>query len=280
MNKLVIFIVALMVNLSGCASLSSFQSLIDDSLDGPMHGNLSKTYSSNEAKIILKASLDGKMITDEEKSEIVSFPKRSDFEISIFYPDNTNSQLIISRGNNELVTYEYRENGIQQTEQELANQFLKVWLPSVYRETGFDYKKRISYFTERCGNDCLFDEVQLISSDMVTGLYLREILHSQTLSEDHILQALLISKTIESDFDMANFFEQVIASPASEKAILELINIAMSEISSSAELSRTLSNVIENRAMTQLLYDAILTATSSINSQSEREKIRILLQKE
>lgn len=84
-----------------------------------------------------------------------------------------------------------------------ARPWLSSVIPEIYRMSGLDAEARTGRIFRRGGADAVLEEIRLIRSDHVQGLYLSALFRMDDLTEDELVSTLrLAGETISSDFEL------------------------------------------------------------------------------
>jgi len=262
---------------SGCSSLSAFQRLVDHKLDSPLVGEVQKRYALDDMQVSLDLSLKSEVIVDYSENRITSFPPRSHFAVRTRDSSGFTKELSIVSSASGSFSRDYSENSIKQDFDQNASLWWRKVLPSIYRETGFDYNNRIQHIVSSGGTSSALSEASLIHSDMVMALYLRVLVKDYYLTFGEYEQAIQISEKIDSDSNYADFLEALVSSKAPDELIPVILSSASHKISSSSELARVIIQVIRKRELDDELKERVLVSANAIASSKERKRVINLL---
>lgn len=264
--------------LVGCSVTNIMQGLTENRLNGPIKGNIDKCYTLSDMKVCLYASLEGDMVVDYSTNEITKFPAKSFFKISSLSDSGNSHRFIIDSSSSGTFSKSYFENGVRKEFHDNAKVWWKKISPSIYRETGFDFRRRLNFVVSETSIQSAISEIRLIQSDMVASLYMRELMTNYALSLKEFETLLLISERIGSDSDHAQFLQSFILSDASNDLMAGVVAIARMNISSSKELSSVLQYVMKYREPQANIEAELLKTANAIASTKERQKVKHMLE--
>ncbi len=258
-----------------CTSMSGLQHAIDKSLTTPLTGRISKQFPLEDELVQLRADVKGELKTNDAESDFIQFPADSSLE---FYTEQPAKRLILrSADNAKGYTSEYLIDGQVKSFEPQGKRWLQALIPQLYRETGYEYKNRISRIMKSAGKEGVFTEISLIYSDMVTNLYIRSLISNYSMTDEDVERLLKLAESIESDYEMRVLCQTLLNNDLSEQNLMQLIRLAADHIQSSQELPLVLTEVLETKNVTSAMLNQLEEASMKISSKSEREKFLQLL---
>jgi bla regulator protein blaR1 len=220
-----------------------------------------------------KAKLTGDMKLSEDETEILEFPEDSYLSYSVKQPGQDEIKIKIERDGDDNVEYKYYVDGDKKEFDQKAKNWLASVLPELLRRTGLNVKERVARFKKRGGDQAVLEEIELIQTDYVTGLYMKELLSISQLSSTDLGKLISLSESIESDFELANVLKVVISSQSLGDEGWQQLFAASQTIQSDFELANLLKksvNHLSNSDDAQVLF---FKAASSIQSDFEMRSL-------
>ncbi|WP_152658996.1 hypothetical protein [Arsukibacterium sp. MJ3] len=275
---LIIWMVLFAMCSVGCSANSIVKSLIDSELSGPINGEIKKQYQLDGMQVKLDISLDDEMLVDYTTHTITFFPSNSQISVVTVSDAGFQRDLTLFSGSAEgKLTYRYMENGVERDFSDYGRTWWEQILPSIFRETGYDYRQRIRQIVEKSGTSAALSDTNQVVSDMVCSLYLRELVNHYSLTDKEYETTLLISENIKSDSNHADFLSAFVRSDAFSEHLTFLLKTATDNIQSSYELARVLEQVIRSPKINKEEKKNVLNAAAFISSKSEKQRILRLL---
>ncbi len=271
------FALLVLVVLPGC-SVSMLQANEKDNFSQNTYSSKTGTRSFNShsnhngIKTRTKAKLTGEMKLSEDESEILEFPEDSYLSYSIKKRGQDEIKIKIERDDDE-VEYKYYVDGDKTEYDQKAKKWFATVLPELLRRTGLNAKERVARFKQRGGDQAVLEEIKLIQTDYVTGLYMKELLNISQLSSADLNQLISQAESIESDFELANVLKAVISSQSLDDESWQQLFSASQTIQSDFELANLLKksvNKLSNNDEAQALF---FEAASSIQSDFEMRNL-------
>ena len=175
--------------------------------NGKQHFRMSS--QTDDITVKIEAELNGKLKFNDEETDISTFPEKSKF--TLFFDDgDIERKLKIERGTGD-IEYRYYEDSDKKAFDNNAKSWFASVIPTVLRMTGLNAKERVARIKSKYGEDGVLDEVELIQSDHVSGLYLHHLLSQSQLSDKNVLRVVALSKEIGSDYEQAKVLKELVA---------------------------------------------------------------------
>ncbi|WP_168204004.1 M56 family metallopeptidase [Aliikangiella coralliicola] len=178
---------------------------------------MSSTHEDDGKKIKVEAKLRGKLKFNQEETALIDFPQNSELDITIGN-DGDENRLRIERGSDE-VEYTFYQDGDKRAYDSKAQKWFASVIPYILRTTGIDAEARVARIRHKNGDGAVLDEVELIHSDYVKGLYMHYLFEQSKLSDRDLYRAIKLTTKINSDFEQAKVL----------KALAKLQNITQQE---------------------------------------------------
>ena len=253
------------------AKSSTKSNFTEVSVEKNGHTNMSISSSSDDLHFKLKTKLRGDLQFDEDETRITSFPKHSSFDLT--YDDfSEKHRLRIKRTSGEPV-YTYYYNGDKQPFDADAQAWFASVIPEIMRRTGLDAYARVNRIRENKGDDAVLDEVDLIDSDHVKGLYLKHLFEQTVLADGDLSRAITQTEDISSDYEQAKVMMALVDSQDVQGESMWQQTIEATEnIQSDFEQARTLIHFADNLPQTPAIHEAYFTAADNIQSDFEMRR--------
>jgi len=158
-----------------------------------------------------------------------------------------------------------------------AQAWLSALLPEIIRETGVGAAERVKRIYSKRGAAGVLDEIELIKSSSNRRLYLTTLMNEARLNASEATRALRAAGRISSSSEKAGV---LIAAadrlPMSEAPVRQAYVEAARSISSSSELRRALSRLLEDESLQEVVLRDAITVAGDIASSSERASVLVL----
>jgi bla regulator protein blaR1 len=272
------FALLVLVVLPGC-SVSMLQANEKDNFSQNTYSSKTGTRSFNShsnhdgVKTRTKAKLTGEIKLSDDESEILVFPEDSYLTYSVEQPGEDEIKIKIERDGDDEVEYKYYVDGDKTPFDKNAKEWFATVLPELLRRTGLNAKERVARYKQRGGDEAVLEEIKLIQTDYVTGLYMKELLSISQLSNSNLEKLISLSESIESDFELANVLKVVVSSQSLDDEGWQQLFAASQTIQSDFELANLLKksvNHLSNSDDAQVLF---FKAASSIQSDFEMRSL-------
>lgn len=231
------------------------------------HMNMS--HSQDGLKIKIKAKLQDDIKFNDSDTAITKFPEDSRLDIIFEKDGDDDRRLLIERKNNEEVIYNYYVDGDKKDFERNGKQWFASVLPQIFRMTGLDAKERVARIQKKGRDSAVLDEVELIRSDYIQRVYMKELFRLSQLSRSDAYRSLELSQNIQSDFEMAGVLKAfVITQKPSDKNWKKLFKVSQ-DIQSDFELAGLLKTTVSHISSKGDAQDYFFDAAESIQSDFE-----------
>lgn len=238
-------------------------------------GTRSFNSHSNHAgvKTRTKAKLTGEMKLSDDESEILIFPEDSYLSYSVEERGQDEIKIRIERDGDDEVEYKYYVDGDKAEFDQNAKKWFATVLPVLLRRTGLNVKERVARFKKRGGDEAVLEEIELIQTDYVTGLYMKELLSISQLSNNNLEKLISHSESIESDFELANVLKIVVSSQSLDDEGWQQLFSASQTIQSDFELANLLKKSVNHLSNNDKAQELFFKAASSVQSDFEMRSL-------
>ena len=158
-----------------------------------------------------------------------------------------------------------------------AQTWLSALLPEIIRETGVGAVERVKRIYSKSGASGVLDEVELIKSSSNRRLYLTTLMTEARLNPSDAARALRAAGRISSSSQKTDV---LIAAadrlPMSDAAVRHAYVEAARSITSSSELRRALTRLLEDESLQEAVLRDAITVAGDISSSSERASVLVL----
>ncbi len=193
--------------------------------------------------------------------------------------DGLRRELEVEPGDQGWREYVYRVNGDTTPFDAEAQAWLATLLPQLFRETGHDAEARVRRILSQGGVPAVLDEVGLINSDYVTGLYLGFLIEHGDLSTAEFDEVMaLAGSRIDSDYELAELLIRVASTEGLSPSIRDTYLGAAQSLDSDYEHRRVLSVLLDQPDLEPTLIDAVIGSATRIDSDYERAELLIQAQ--
>jgi beta-lactamase regulating signal transducer with metallopeptidase domain len=227
----------------------------------------------NGIKTRTKAKLTGEIKLSEDETEILEFPEDSYLSYSVDPLGEKERKISIERAGNDDTLYKYYIDGEKTEFDAKAKKWLASVLPEMFRRTGLNVKERVARFKQRGGDEAVLEEIDLIQTDYVTGLYMKELLNISQLSSSNLSKLISRSESISSDFELANVLKVVISSQSLDDEGWQQLFSASQTIQSDFELANLLKQSVAHLSSNDKAQELFFEAASSIQSDFEMRSL-------
>jgi len=153
---------------------------------------------------------------------------------------------------------------------ESARDWLRQTLPKIHRHTGFNAAGRVARFLSQGGVDAVLQEIVMIPSDSVQGIYFQHLMEQASPDDQELVQILdLARQEIRSDFEQAKVVEFLSLDRLTQAEVGATFLRVAETIGSDFELRRSLTNMLEGQHLEPPLAMIFLEAGRSIDSDFE-----------
>ena len=158
-----------------------------------------------------------------------------------------------------------------------ARGWLADMLPSIIRESGIGAVERVKRIHSQRGVSGVLQEIELIRSSSNRRLYLTTLFSEARLNATEATRALRAAKAISSSSEKASVLVAAADRlPMSEASVRQAYVDAARSISSSSELRRALTRLIELPSLQDDVYRDALDVAGDISSGSEKASVLVL----
>ena len=158
-----------------------------------------------------------------------------------------------------------------------AQAWLSGLLPEIIRESGVGAVERVKRIHAARGASGVLDEIELIQSSSNRRLYLTTLMSEARLNAAEATRALRAAGRISSSSEKAGV---LIAAadrlPMTDASVRHAYVEAARSISSSSELRRALTRLLESESLQEPVLRDVLTVAGDISSSSERASVLVL----
>ncbi len=165
---------------------------------------------------------------------------------------------------NGSVNRKYFVNNAEEPWTEESSRRFADELPFLVRRSGVSADDRVKQIVEAKGVNAVLDEIRLLYTDSVRGLYFRALFETSRLDAGDVNAAFrLASDVISSSFELARTLDAALTAGLQDN---DGFFSAATRISSSAEKSRLLTEVLEKSELSPARQVDFLGAASTIES--------------
>lgn len=158
-----------------------------------------------------------------------------------------------------------------------AQAWLGGMLPNIIRESGVGAVERVKRIHAQRGVDGVLDEVELIKSSSNRRLYLTTLMAEARLNAAEATRALRAARAISSSSEKAGVLVAAADRlPMSDANVRHAYIEAARSISSSSELRRALTRLVEQPSLQGEVFRDMLTVAGDISSSSEKASLLVL----
>ena len=269
--------------------------------------DISTSKDHNGEKMTVEAKLRGDITFNQDETAILDFPKKSELDITL--GNDGEKRIRIERGDGD-IEYTYYQNGDKQPYDNNARSWFASVIPDVLRAAGINAEERVTRIRKNNGDGAVLDEVELIRSDYVKGVYMHHLFEQAKLSDNNISRAIALTTTINSDFEQAKVLKVLVKSQSLTKgkhwssalkatreisSDFEQANVlkvfsdllpqhsniqkdffeAAADISSDFEMRRVFSHVLQNHNTDTAAMIAMFKAAKAISSDFELSSLLV-----
>ena len=172
----------------------------------------------------------------------------------------------------------YSVNGETRPYDEEARQWLAALLMEAVRQAGLDATNRAQKILTQRGPAGVLEEISLIKSDHVKGLYFRELFKATTLDSASVQQALReVSKQMSSNHAKAQVMMVIAESYLNDDATRSAYLTAVGTIDSDYERGRVLSALLKKSDLSEEILTHTLRTAAAISSDYEKARLLIAI---
>jgi hypothetical protein len=162
------------------------------------------------------------------------------------------------------VNRKYFVNNSEQPWNEESGRWFADELPFLVRRSGVSADERVRQIAEAKGVNAVLDEIRLLYTDSVRGRYFRALFETRRMSAaDGNVAFKLAADLISSSFELARTLDAALAVGLQDN---DGFFYAASRISSSAEKSRLLTDMLDKSELSSARQVDFLTAAATIES--------------
>jgi len=185
--------------------------------------------------------------------------------------------LIITAAANGSLERTYIVDGKTQPFDGAGQAWLSSLLPEIIRETGVGAVERVRRIHAKHGVSGVLDEIDLIRSSSNRRLYLTTLMNEARLNPSEAVRALRAAGKISSSSEKAGVLIAAADKlPMSDASVRGAYVEAARSISSSSELRRALTRLLEDGSLDDAVLRDALAVAGSISSTSEKASILVL----
>jgi len=231
-------------------------------------------WTENDGGRSFSMSVRGKVWFTDDDRDIQRIEPDGRVMIEEDYRGRPGRMIIITPATNGGVQRVYLIDGQPHPYDADAQAWLAGLLPAIVRESGIGAVERARRIYEKKGATGVLDEIDLIKSNSTRRIYLTTLIEGWKLSTSDAARALRATGGMSSNSEKASLL--VMASnrvEMSEPLVRGAYMDAARTISSSSELRRVLTKLLDEQSLPdQTLIDA-LRVSSDISSNSERAAV-------
>ena len=165
---------------------------------------------------------------------------------------------------NGFVNRKYVVNNSEEPWTEESGRWLADKLPFLVRRSGVSAVERVKQIAEAKGVNAVLDEIRLLDTDYVRGQYFRPLFETSRLDAADVNAAFrLASELISSSFELGRTLDAALTAGLQDN---DGFFYAATRISSSAEKSRLLTEVLEKAELSPARQVDFLSAAATIES--------------
>lgn len=238
-------------------------------------GTIEASISHSDDDRQLKIKLDGRIVFNDEEADIASMDDGDKLDIR----EQTGQFDIRLRlsGDGGEIKREYWNDGDKQPWNQQAADHLARLIPEIYRRVGIDVAGRTERILSRGGGDAVLDEIELIDSDHVAGLYIAALVERLQLNQAQLDRLLEASKDIGSDYTMRVALSSILTRQDLNQASLQKVLEVATKIGSDYESRVLLEQAIASDNFAQEHLDAYLKVAAKIGSDYEQRTALVAL---
>jgi beta-lactamase regulating signal transducer with metallopeptidase domain len=179
-------------------------------------------------------------------------------------------RLEISASNGSVNRNYFVDNSEQPWNEESAR-WLADELPFLVRRSGVSAEERVRQIAEAKGVNTVFDEIRLLYTDSVRGRYFRALFETARMGSADVNAAFrLAADLISSSFELGRTLDAALTTGLQDN---DGFFYAASRISSSAEKSRLLTEVLEKSELSSTRQVDFLSSAATIESNAARAAV-------
>ena len=185
--------------------------------------------------------------------------------------------IIITAADNGDLQRTYLVDGQPRPYDAAAQAWLAGMLPNIIRESGVGAVERVKRIHAQRGVSGVLDEIELIRSSSNRRLYLTTLMSEARLNPAEATRALRAARGISSSSEKAGVLVAAADRlPMSDVSVRHAYVEAARSISSSSELRRALTRLVEQSALQEEVLRDVLTVAGEISSTSEKASLLVL----
>jgi hypothetical protein len=185
--------------------------------------------------------------------------------------------LIITGAQNGEPQRTYLVDGQARDFDAAAQTWLHALLPEIIRETGVGAEERVKRIFSQRGVSGVLDEIELIKSSSNRRLYLTTLMTETRLNASEGARALRAAGRISSSSSKADVLVRAADRlPMQDAGVRQAYVDAARSISSSSELRRALTRLLEDDSLQDDVLRDALRVAGEISSSSERATVLVL----
>ena len=225
----------------------------------------------------LELSIRGKVWFTDDDSDIQRLEPGGRVMIEERQRFGSERMLIITASDDNSLQRIYLVDGQPRPYDAAAQAWLAGMLPNIIRESGIGAVERVKRIHAQRGVDGVLDEIELIKSSSNRRLYLTTLMSEARLNAAEATRALRAARAISSSSEKAGV---LIAAadrlPMSDAGVRQAYVEAARSISSSSELRRALTRLVEQPSLEEDVFRDVLTVAGDISSTSEKASLLVL----
>ncbi|HYP26098.1 MAG TPA: hypothetical protein VE262_05205 [Blastocatellia bacterium] len=233
------------------------------------------TWRQTDNGVGIEMKMRGKVQFNDDYTDILTLSDDGWFRI-IDDRKGPERRLEITRNAGGEITRSYRVSGEARPYDQEASRWLASVLNDAVRQAGFDAKNRVQKILAKSGAGGVLEEISLLKSDHVKGVYFRELLKSTALDPASVRRSLReVASQMSSDYEKAQVLMVLAESYLNDDSTRTAYLNAVGTIGSDYERGRVLSALLKKSDLNDdILTHAIRTA-ASISSDYEKAKLLI-----
>ncbi|HVF91236.1 MAG TPA: hypothetical protein VNH22_14310 [Blastocatellia bacterium] len=168
----------------------------------------------------------------------------------------------------------YRVNGESRPYDEDAGRWLATVLLDAVRQGGFDASNRVKKIFSQRGAAGVLEEISLLRSDYVKGLYFKGLFKATTLDSASVQRVLReVTREMSSDYEKAQVLMAIAGTYLNDDATRTAYLDAVGTVKSDYERGRVLSALLKNPDLNNKILTHTLKTAAAISSDYEKAQL-------
>jgi hypothetical protein len=240
-------------------------------------GNQTHTYKSNNGVSSTELEYRGKIIFTDDETDVKYISPGGFLRFSKRSFGNRRTIILEGQSNNK-ITREYREGSKTFPFEPEGRKWMASVLPEIIRSTGIGAEERVKKFYDKGGVDAVINEISLLPTNYVQGIYYTAALALNGLSSKDIIKLVEdAGDEISSSYELSKLLISSSEALNKDDATLAATIKVVREISSSYEQAKVYKHLLTKSKLSENNKALIINGVRDISSSYEKSGVLIAL---